>query len=60
MSTVDRNILRMGIYEVLFFKETPVKVVIDEAIELAKAFGTAESSAFINGILDKISKKTNP
>ena len=54
MSRVDRNILRLGACELLAFHEVPVKVVIDEAVELAKRFGTAESSAFVNGVLDRI------
>ena len=54
MSRVDRNILRLGACELLAFKDVPVKVVINEAVELAKRFGTAESSAFVNGVLDRI------
>jgi transcription antitermination protein NusB len=54
MSRVDRNILRLGTVELVAFPETPVKVVINEAVELAKRFGTAESPAFVNGILDRI------
>jgi N utilization substance protein B len=54
MSRVDRNILRLGACELLAFKDIPVKVVINEAVELAKRFGTAESSAFVNGVLDRI------
>ncbi len=54
MSRVDRNILRLGTCELLAFKDVPVKVVINEAVELAKRFGTAESSAFVNGVLDRI------
>ena len=56
MSSVDRSILRLASYELLFLKETPVSVVIDEAIELAKQFGTAETAPFINGILDSLKK----
>ena len=52
MSRVDRNILRLSIYEILFIPETPKNVVINEAIEIAKKFGNDESPAFINGILD--------
>jgi N utilization substance protein B len=55
MSRVDRNILRLGATELVGFREVPVKVVINEAVELAKRFGTAESSAFVNGVLDRIS-----
>jgi len=54
MSVVDRSILRLGAYEILFMDETPPKVSIDEAIELGKKYGAEESSAFINGILDNI------
>jgi N utilization substance protein B len=54
MSRVDRNILRLGATELLAFRDVPVKVVINEAVELAKRFGTAESSAFVNGVLDRI------
>lgn len=54
MSRVDRNILRLGAAELLVFHDVPVKVVINEAVELAKRFGTAESSAFVNGVLDRV------
>jgi len=54
MSRVDRNILRLGACELLAFHDVPVKVVINEAVELAKRFGTGESSAFVNGVLDRI------
>jgi N utilization substance protein B len=54
MSRVDRNILRLAVCELRGFPGTPVKVVINEAVELAKRFGTAESPAFVNGILDRI------
>ena len=56
MSRVDRNILRLGTCELLVFTGVPVKVAINEAVELAKRFGTAESSAFVNGVLDRIAK----
>lgn len=56
MSAVDRNILRLGVYELSYLHEVPTSVVIDEAIEVAKKFGTENSSAFINGILDNIAK----
>ncbi len=51
MSVVDRNILRVAVYELLNEKETPVAVVIDEAVELAKTYGSSDSGKFINGIL---------
>ena len=54
MSRVDRNILRLGACELIAFRDVPVKVVINEAVELAKRFGTAESSAFVNGVLERI------
>jgi len=54
MPVVDRNILRMALYEFLFHPETPCVVVIDEAIEIAKKFGNEDSGPFINGILDAI------
>jgi N utilization substance protein B len=52
---VDRNILRLAILEVLLDNKTPVKVAIDEAVELAKAFGSDNSAKFINGVLGSIS-----
>jgi N utilization substance protein B len=55
MPTVDRNILRSSVYEILF-TEIPDRVVINEALEIAKEYGTDESPPFINGILDKISR----
>lgn len=54
MSHVDRNILRVGVYEIRFMKDIPPKVSIDEAVEMGKRFGTDESGAFINGILDHV------
>ena len=54
MSHADRNILRVGVFELLFMNDIPPKVSIDEAVELGKKFGTEESGAFINGILDNI------
>ena len=59
MAVVDRNIIRMSIYEFLEETDTPKLVVIDEAIEIAKKFGTQKSSQFINGILDGILKRYN-
>ena len=59
MAVVDRNIIRMSIYEFLHENDTPKLVVIDEAIEIAKKFGTQKSSQFINGILDGILKRYN-
>lgn len=54
MPPVDRNILRLAIYEMLFATETPDLVVVDEAIEVAKKFGSEQSGRFINGLLDGI------
>jgi N utilization substance protein B len=54
MAVVDRNVLRMAVYEMVFIADTPAAVVIDEAIEVAKRFGGGESGAFINGILDAV------
>ncbi|PYQ33535.1 MAG: transcription antitermination factor NusB [Acidobacteria bacterium] len=59
MAVVDRNIIRMSIYEFLNETDTPKLVIIDEAIEIAKKFGTQKSSQFINGILDGILKRYN-
>jgi len=56
MSIVDRNILRLSAYEILFMEDIPHKVSIDEAVELGKKYGTEESGAFINGVLDNIFK----
>jgi len=56
MATVDRNILRMSTYELLFMSDIPPKVSINEAIDIAKKYGDQDSSRFVNGILDKISK----
>ncbi len=56
MALVDRSLLRMSLYEMLHLPETPDTVVIDEAVELAKQYGNAESPGFVNGILDAIKK----
>lgn len=56
MAPTDRNILRLGAYELLYL-DTPLRVSIDEAIELAKKFGTDQSSQFVNGLLDKLVPK---
>ena len=57
MAVIDRNILRLGAYELLYLDDVPAKVCINEAIELAKRFGDTESGKFINGVLDAIHKK---
>ncbi|MBI4698335.1 MAG: transcription antitermination factor NusB [Nitrospirae bacterium] len=56
MAIVDRNMLRAAAYELLFRPEIPASVVMDEAIEISKKYSTEDSSAFINGILDKIQR----
>ncbi len=56
MSSIDRNMIRIAVYELLFAKDTPPAVIINEAIEIGKVFGTEESGKFINGILDTIRK----
>jgi N utilization substance protein B len=60
MAVVDRNILRLAVYEMLWGGGVPTKVVINEAIEIAKKFGTADSSRFINGILDRVHRELRP
>jgi N utilization substance protein B len=62
MAATDRNVLRLGAYEIMF-SETPGRVAIDEAVELAKRFGSVQSAPFVNGILDKVmheKEKTTP
>jgi N utilization substance protein B len=56
MAAVDRNVLRLSLYELLRCPETPPAVVINEALELARRFSTAESAEFVNGVLDAIRK----
>ena len=58
IQVVERNILRLGLYEILFDDEVPPKVAISEAIRLARKFGTPEAASFINAILDNIYKLT--
>lgn len=57
ISTIDKLILRLGVCELLFFNEIPYQVTINEAIEMAKKYGTAESQKFVNGILDAVVKQ---
>ena len=59
MARVDRNILRLAVFELLRRGDVPVKVTLNEAIELGKKFGSEESSAFVNGILDKVAHTTD-
>ncbi len=54
MARVDRNVLRLGTWELLFGEKVPRAVILDEAVELAKRFGSEESGAFVNGVLDRI------
>ena len=57
MAVVDRNILREGVFELLWRADIPPKVAINEALEVAKKFSTRESSRFINGLLDRVHKE---
>lgn len=57
MSRIDRIIIRLATFELAHHKETPVNVVINEAIEIAKRFGTEDSPTFVNGVLDKIATR---
>jgi transcription antitermination factor NusB len=57
MAVIDRNILRLGVFELKYTNDIPPKVAINESVELAKKYGDLESSKFVNGILDKIHKK---
>jgi N utilization substance protein B len=57
MAIIDRNVMRIGVVELLHVQDIPPKVAINEAVELAKKYGDLESSKFVNGILDKIHKK---
>lgn len=59
MARVDRNVLRLGVYELQYCADIPRKVTINEAIELAKKFGNEESPAFINGLLDRVAVAVN-
>jgi len=57
MAVIDRNVMRIGLFELQHTTDIPPKVAINEAVELAKKYGDLESSKFVNGILDKIHKK---
>jgi N utilization substance protein B len=57
---VDRNVLRLGIYELMFLKEVPPKVAINEAVEIAKTFGGESSGKFLNGVLGTLYKQMYP
>ena len=56
MPAVDRNVLRLGAFELLHTADTPASVAINEAIELARRFGSADSPAFVNGVLDRLAR----
>lgn len=60
IARIDRNVLRMAVWELKYGKDAPPKVVINEAVELAKAFGGENSSKFINGVLGTVYKELNP
>ena len=59
ISLVDRNVLRLGVYELMFLKEVPPKVAINEAVELAKSFGGESSGKFLNGVLGTLFKENS-
>jgi N utilization substance protein B len=60
LSAVDRNLLRLAVYEILFREDIPAPVSINEAIEIAKDFGTEDSPKFVNGVLDRIRRESAP
>ena len=60
MARVDRNILRLGVYELLRRSDVPVRVTLNDAIELGKKYGSEDSSAFVNGVLDRIAHMELP
>lgn len=60
MAAVDRNILRMATFELRYLNDIPPKVTLNEAIEIAKRYGSVDSSAFINGILDRVASLKRP
>ena len=57
MAATDRNVLRMAVAELRFFPDVPFRVTIDEAVEIAKKYGTGDSGKFVNGVLDSVRKK---
>jgi N utilization substance protein B len=57
MAAVDRNVLRLGAFELLHLSDTPPNAVLNEAIELARRFGSADSPGFVNGVLDRVYKE---
>ncbi|OOC35777.1 antitermination protein NusB [Thermosipho melanesiensis] len=60
LSVTDRNILRLGTYELIYVDDIPIEVTLDEMIELGKTYGTENSGKFVNGVLDKIAKAEAP
>jgi N utilization substance protein B len=60
MAAVDRNLLRLGLYELMFVKEVPFPIVINEALEIVKEFSDQEGTQFLNGILDAARKEFRP
>lgn len=60
MAAVDRNVLRLGLAELTICPETPNKVILNEAVELAKQYSSEEAGAFVNGLLDKLCSKRRP
>lgn len=60
LAVVDRNILRMAVYELAFEHDTPVKVVINEAVELAKTYGGTDGYKYVNGVLDRVAARARP
>jgi transcription antitermination protein NusB len=60
LTVVDLTILRLGVYEMMYIEEVPTRVTINEMVEVGKQYGSADSSGFINGVLDGIRKKCEP
>jgi N utilization substance protein B len=60
MAATDRSVLRLAVVEILHHPETPIRVALDEAIELAKRFGSETSGSFVNGVLDRIAHEARP
>jgi N utilization substance protein B len=60
ITVIDRNVLRVGIYELMFLKDVPPKVAINEAVEMGKIFGGESSGKFVNGVLGTLYKKLAP
>ncbi len=60
MAATDRSVLRLAVVEILYHAETPIRVTLDEAIELAKMYGSETSGSFVNGVLDRIAHEARP